>query len=199
MASVFNLGDKLAIVTGAAGGIGAGIATALAEAGATVVLADINLAGVEQQGIRPPAPPFGQRRGGGGMHRIGSADAVLDNIRDLALDALFAGGLVDDGVAIGLDQLGLGHTGFGAFDKARHPSKQAARLCFRLRHRGLLRVIILTSILCGPSLGFLSLLPAALTTLGLTGRQVLRGHNGPAGAPAQKGHQPSIGHDQTDQ
>jgi NAD(P)-dependent dehydrogenase (short-subunit alcohol dehydrogenase family) len=36
----FNLSDKVALITGGAGGIGAGIAAALAGAGATVVIAD---------------------------------------------------------------------------------------------------------------------------------------------------------------
>jgi NAD(P)-dependent dehydrogenase (short-subunit alcohol dehydrogenase family) len=40
---LFGLTGKVAIVTGAAQGIGAGIAEVLAEAGATVVIADINL------------------------------------------------------------------------------------------------------------------------------------------------------------
>jgi NAD(P)-dependent dehydrogenase (short-subunit alcohol dehydrogenase family) len=38
--SSFNLADKVALVTGGASGIGVGIATMLAEAGATVVIAD---------------------------------------------------------------------------------------------------------------------------------------------------------------
>ena len=157
------------------------------------------LAGVQQQRVRSTASAFGQRRSCWRVDRIGIADAVLDHIGDLAFDALLTRCLVDDGVAIGLDQLELGHAGFGAFDKARHPSKHAARLCFQIGHRGLLRVVILTCVRRGPSVGFLSLLAAALTALGLTGRQVLRGHNGTAGAPAQKGHQPGIGHDQANQ
>jgi NAD(P)-dependent dehydrogenase (short-subunit alcohol dehydrogenase family) len=41
----FDLGGKVALVTGAASGIGAGIAAALADAGATVVIADRDEAG----------------------------------------------------------------------------------------------------------------------------------------------------------
>jgi NAD(P)-dependent dehydrogenase (short-subunit alcohol dehydrogenase family) len=43
-----DISGKTAIVTGAASGIGIGIATALAEAGANVVMADIQKAAVEQ-------------------------------------------------------------------------------------------------------------------------------------------------------
>ena len=43
-----DISGKTAIVTGAASGIGKGIATALAELGANVVMADIQKAAVEQ-------------------------------------------------------------------------------------------------------------------------------------------------------
>ena len=43
-----EISGKTAIVTGAASGIGLGIATALAEAGANVVMADIEKDAVEQ-------------------------------------------------------------------------------------------------------------------------------------------------------
>ena len=48
-----DISGKTAIVTGAASGIGLGIATALAEAGANVVMADIQKDAVEQGGARP--------------------------------------------------------------------------------------------------------------------------------------------------
>src|SRR5208337_2490327 len=41
--SSFDLGNRVAIVTGGASGIGTGISLMLAEAGATVVIADRNL------------------------------------------------------------------------------------------------------------------------------------------------------------
>src|SRR5260370_24369460 len=43
-----DISGKTAIVTGAASGIGLGIATALAEAGANVVMADIQKAAVQE-------------------------------------------------------------------------------------------------------------------------------------------------------
>ncbi len=45
----FNLDQKIAVVTGGASGIGAGIASLLAEAGATVIIADLNLTLAKQQ------------------------------------------------------------------------------------------------------------------------------------------------------
>ena len=45
---MIDISGKTAIVTGAASGIGLGIATALAEAGANVVMADIQKDAVEQ-------------------------------------------------------------------------------------------------------------------------------------------------------
>jgi NAD(P)-dependent dehydrogenase (short-subunit alcohol dehydrogenase family) len=47
-AQLFALTDKVAVVTGGAGGIGAGITKVLAEAGATVVVADCDRATAEQ-------------------------------------------------------------------------------------------------------------------------------------------------------
>jgi NAD(P)-dependent dehydrogenase (short-subunit alcohol dehydrogenase family) len=45
----FNLSGRVALVTGGASGIGVGIAAVLAEAGATVVIADINAASAERE------------------------------------------------------------------------------------------------------------------------------------------------------
>jgi NAD(P)-dependent dehydrogenase (short-subunit alcohol dehydrogenase family) len=49
VANPFDLGGKVALVTGAASGIGAGIAQVLSDAGATVVIADIDEAKAETQ------------------------------------------------------------------------------------------------------------------------------------------------------
>jgi NAD(P)-dependent dehydrogenase (short-subunit alcohol dehydrogenase family) len=58
MVDVLKLTDKVAIVTGAAAGIGKAIALAFAREGAHVVLADVNGAGVQQvqQELQPPSP-----------------------------------------------------------------------------------------------------------------------------------------------
>src|SRR5438552_4985465 len=48
VSQMMDISGKTAIVTGAASGIGLGIATALAEAGANVVMADIQKDAVEQ-------------------------------------------------------------------------------------------------------------------------------------------------------
>jgi len=48
LSQMIDISGKTAIVTGAASGIGLGIATALAEAGANVVMADIQKAAVEE-------------------------------------------------------------------------------------------------------------------------------------------------------
>ena len=47
--SPFSLEGRIAVVTGGASGIGAGIATTLAEAGAHIIIVDVNGAAAEQQ------------------------------------------------------------------------------------------------------------------------------------------------------
>jgi NAD(P)-dependent dehydrogenase (short-subunit alcohol dehydrogenase family) len=49
MATTFNLTGKVAVVTGGASGIGVGIATVLAEAGATIVIADVNATNAQRE------------------------------------------------------------------------------------------------------------------------------------------------------
>src|SRR5512136_475999 len=55
---LFDLSGKVAIVTGAAMGIGKGIALRLAEAGASVMIADINLGAAEQTANEMQAAGF---------------------------------------------------------------------------------------------------------------------------------------------
>jgi NAD(P)-dependent dehydrogenase (short-subunit alcohol dehydrogenase family) len=51
-----DLADKVAFVTGAASGIGLGIATALAQAGVKVMLADIDKAALAQAALLEDRP-----------------------------------------------------------------------------------------------------------------------------------------------
>jgi 3-hydroxybutyrate dehydrogenase len=74
-----ELTDRVAVVTGGAGGIGGAIATALAEAGAIVVVADRDEAGARSVAGRQP----GARAL---MVDLADADACRTLIRDVATD-----------------------------------------------------------------------------------------------------------------
>ena len=55
---MFSLAGRTAIITGAATGIGEAIAIRLAEAGATVAVVDLNLAGAQQVAAALPNGSF---------------------------------------------------------------------------------------------------------------------------------------------
>ena len=78
LAELADLSGRLALVTGSARGFGAAIANRLAEAGATVVLADVRLDEVEQT-----ASQIAQRTGGTCIAQI------LDVTDEAAVDAAF--------------------------------------------------------------------------------------------------------------
>ena len=63
---LFDLSNRVALVSGAASGLGKAMATGFAEAGADLVLADINADGLATTargtgGLGPPRPPGGVR------------------------------------------------------------------------------------------------------------------------------------------
>jgi len=75
MTDIFHLENKIALITGAASGIGAATARELSRAGAHVLLADINLAGAESLAAELP-----------------NASAVAMDVTDSAsITAVFAG------------------------------------------------------------------------------------------------------------
>jgi gluconate 5-dehydrogenase len=94
---VFDLSGRTAIVTGAAGGLGAACAEAMAEAGADVVLADIDTAGLARTAAAVTA--LGRR-----------ALPVVCNIADeLAVDAMVAEAVAAfGGVDILINNAGIG-------------------------------------------------------------------------------------------
>ncbi len=74
--SHFSLSGKIALVTGGARGIGAGIARLLAAAGARVVVADIELAQAEAQAAALP--------GGGAVHiDVADEDSVMQGCAEV--------------------------------------------------------------------------------------------------------------------
>ena len=83
-----RLASRIAVVTGAAGGIGAAIATLFAEHGATVVVADRNLAGAETT--------VGQIVASGGAATAADVDVTdIDAARRLIDDAVDRHGRID--------------------------------------------------------------------------------------------------------
>src|SRR4051794_12797783 len=97
-----NLEGRVAIVTGAASGIGAATARAMAEAGAKVVLADINLAGAEEVAGSIPADDA--------VAAVAVDTSVEDSVRDMVRFAVDNFGGLDilhnNAAALGLDVIG---------------------------------------------------------------------------------------------
>jgi NAD(P)-dependent dehydrogenase (short-subunit alcohol dehydrogenase family) len=78
----FDLSGRVAIVTGAASGIGVGIAAVLAEAGATVVIADRDAAGAEREAAKLIAA--GYKAGSVGIDLADEASIVSGSAKIVA-------------------------------------------------------------------------------------------------------------------
>lgn len=88
IAQLFDLTGKVAIVTGAAMGIGQGIASRLAEAGAAVIIADVNLEAAEATAA--------QIRSAGGKAKAVKADAArVEDAKRTVQETVQAFGRVD--------------------------------------------------------------------------------------------------------
>jgi NAD(P)-dependent dehydrogenase (short-subunit alcohol dehydrogenase family) len=74
---MFSLTGRTAIVTGAATGIGQAIATRLAEAGATVAVIDLNLAGAQKVAAGLPNASFAVE---GDVGNVASVNRVVDSV-----------------------------------------------------------------------------------------------------------------------
>jgi NAD(P)-dependent dehydrogenase (short-subunit alcohol dehydrogenase family) len=82
MMDVFNnrlFEKKTALITGGAGGIGAGVARCFASLGATVLLQDIDAAGLERMRAELVSAPGGVGVFSGDLSKPGVADAVFDD------------------------------------------------------------------------------------------------------------------------
>jgi NAD(P)-dependent dehydrogenase (short-subunit alcohol dehydrogenase family) len=75
--AMFSLTGRTAIVTGAATGIGQAIATRLAEAGATVAVIDLNLAGAQKVAAGLPNASFAVE---GDVGNVASVNRVVDSV-----------------------------------------------------------------------------------------------------------------------
>ena len=80
---LFSLQDQIAIVTGAAKGIGKGIAAVLRQAGATVVVADIDEAAGQAtaQALGADFYPLDVTHQADCRRRIGTADALFTDFQ----------------------------------------------------------------------------------------------------------------------
>ena len=74
----FNIAGRSALITGAASGIGLAYAEAMAEAGAKVTLADIDIAGAEREAARLRSEGADARATGCDVSKLGEVAAAFD-------------------------------------------------------------------------------------------------------------------------
>ncbi len=134
-----RIGDKIAVVTGGAQGIGLGIAEALVREGANVIVADINSAAAEEQ-ARRLCEMYGEGKAQSVTVDVGTEESVRNLMREAAL--LYGGlDLLVSNAGI-LKAGGLGDMNLAAFESVTQINYTAFFLCvkyaseiMKLQHR----------------------------------------------------------------
>lgn len=134
-ADLFNINGHVALVTGAASGLGLAYAEVMAENGAKTVLADIDAAGLERETARLRAAGCDVEQAVLDIADVEAQRAVFDGVtkRHGRLDAVFANAGISAGPGYGLSQDGhIDALDLALFDKALHVNLAATFHTIRL-------------------------------------------------------------------